>query len=91
MRDRTLTGTGLTPDASVRTLVSEVGVSLRSALDRTSVHRTLGQQAELQRASISGVSTDEEMTNLIRFQAAYAAAARIVTVADEMMEAVLRM
>ncbi len=91
MRDRTLTGTGMTPDASVRTLVSEVGVSLRSALDRASVHRTLGQQAELQRASISGVSTDEEMTNLIRFQAAYAAAARIVTVADEMMEAILRM
>lgn len=91
MRDRTLTGTGLTPDASVRMLVSEVGVSLRSALDRASVHSTLSQQAELQRASISGVSTDEEMTNLIRFQAAYAAAARIVTVADEMMEAVLRM
>lgn len=91
MRDRTLTGTGMTPDASVRTLVSEVGVSLRSALDRASVHSTLGRQAELQRASISGVSTDEEMTNLIRFQAAYAAAARIVTVADEMMEAILRM
>jgi flagellar hook-associated protein 1 len=91
LRDGPLAGTGETPGATLRTLVSQVGVSLRSSLDRAAAHTTLADQAELQRASISGVSTDEEMTKLIRFQAAYAAAARIVTVADEMMESILRM
>lgn len=91
LRDRPLSLTGEAPGAGYRTLVSRVGVSLRSIVDRELVHRTLAEQADIQRSSISGVSTEEEMTRLIRFQAAYAAAARVVTAADEMMEAVLRM
>lgn len=91
LRDRALGATGQVPGASVRALVSQVGNALRSAVERGAVHRVLADRATLQRESLSGVSTDEEMTRLIRFQAAYAAAARVVTVADEMMEALLRM
>lgn len=91
LRDRALGATGRTAGASVQALVSRVGETLRSVDDRAAVHRALADRASLQRESVSGVSTDEEMTRLIRFQAAYAAAARVVTVADEMMEALLRM
>jgi flagellar hook-associated protein 1 FlgK len=35
---------------------------------------------------VSGVSIDEELTNLIKFQQAYNAAARIITVMDEMID-----
>lgn len=38
------------------------------------------------RQAISGVSSDEELTNLIKFQAAYNAASRYITVVDQMME-----
>jgi flagellar hook-associated protein 1 FlgK len=43
------------------------------------------------RESISGVSLDEEMINLIKFQNAYTAAAKLITTADELMESVLNM
>jgi len=44
----------------------------------------------LQRESISGVSIDEEMTNLVKYQYAYAAAARLFTVADELLQSLLQ-
>jgi flagellar hook-associated protein 1 FlgK len=48
-------------------------------------------QLENQREAVSGVSLDEEMINLIKFQNAYTAAARPITTADEMMQTVLQM
>jgi flagellar hook-associated protein 1 FlgK len=41
------------------------------------------------RDSISAVSLDEEMTNLIKFQHGYSAAAKLITVSDEMLDELL--
>ena len=38
------------------------------------------------RQRITGVSSDEELTNLIKFQAAYNACSRYINVVDEMLE-----
>ena len=43
------------------------------------------------RDSVSGVSIDEEMTDLVRFQKAYQASARIITTVDQMLDTVLNM
>jgi flagellar hook-associated protein 1 FlgK len=48
-------------------------------------------QLENQRESVSGVSLDEEMINLLKFQNAYVAAAKLITTADEMMQTILQM
>ena len=48
-------------------------------------------QLENRRESVSGVSLDEEMINLIKFQNAYTAAARLITTTDEMMQTILQM
>jgi len=42
-----------------------------------------------QRESVSGVSIDEEMSNLIKFQYAYQAAARLINTADTLMSALM--
>jgi flagellar hook-associated protein 1 FlgK len=44
-----------------------------------------------EQASIAGVSLDEEMTNLIRFQHSYQASARIVGTVQEMMDTLMNM
>lgn len=72
-------------------LVSALGLAVASAEDAATVHETLGFQAEIRRESVSGVSTDEEMVRLIQTQAAYGAAARVITTVDEMLQTLLRL
>ncbi|RPJ72491.1 MAG: flagellar hook-associated protein FlgK, partial [Desulfobacteraceae bacterium] len=43
------------------------------------------------RESVSGVSLDEEMVNLIKYQAAYNAAAKMITMAQDMLDSLLNM
>ena len=40
-------------------------------------------------ASVSGVNLDEELTNLIKYQSSYVAAAKLITTADQMLETLL--
>ena len=49
------------------------------------------EQLEVQKGSISGVSLDEEMTNIIRFQRSYDASAKLISIADEMLETLINM
>jgi flagellar hook-associated protein 1 FlgK len=71
--------------------VTALGVSTAEAETTLAIFDTLTQQAESRRASVSGVSIDEELTQMLRHQQAYVAATRMVRVADEMAQAVLAM
>ena len=44
-----------------------------------------------QREAVSGVSMDEEMTDLVKFQKAFEASARLITTVDEMLDTIIRM
>jgi flagellar hook-associated protein 1 FlgK len=46
-------------------------------------------QVDSRRQSVSGVSLDEEMANLLKFQHAYAAAARVMTTFDQNLDKVI--
>ena len=50
---------------------------------------TLVTQAQNQRASFSGVSMDEEMANMLKYQHAYNAAARVVNQIDSMLDRII--
>ena len=50
---------------------------------------TLALQIENSRASFNSVSLDEEMTNMITFQQAYNANARMITVIDETLDKII--
>ena len=41
------------------------------------------------RDQVSGVSMDEEMSNMLRFQHAYNASARVMTTMDEMLDTLI--
>jgi len=51
--------------------------------------RVLVDQVDARRQSVSGVSLDEEMANMIKFQHAYNAAARVMTVYDEILDRII--
>ncbi|MBK8005983.1 MAG: flagellar hook-associated protein FlgK [Gemmatimonadetes bacterium] len=72
-------------------LVSDLGVAVKDASQREEAQDVIANNADSQRKSVSGVSIDEELTQMIAQQNAYSAAARLVSVADEMMQAVLGM
>jgi flagellar hook-associated protein 1 len=70
-------------------IVADVGLRLNSAGRSATVYETLAAQADNRRAAVSGVSSDEELMNLMRHQQAYAAATRLVSAADEMLKSIL--
>ena len=74
-----------------RGLVSEVGNDVRKAVSASEHHTATAEYLETFRESVSGVSLDEEMVNLVKFQHAYEAAAKLVSTVDEMLMSVLDM
>lgn len=72
-------------------VVSGLGVAVKDAEASDAAQDVLVTQADVRRQQVAGVSIDEEMVRLIAQQQAFAAAARLVTVADEMMQSVLQM
>ncbi|MDX1824437.1 MAG: flagellar hook-associated protein FlgK [Thiohalomonadales bacterium] len=72
-------------------IVRDVGNEVLKSEAAYSHQSNMVTQLENQRESVSGVSLDEEMINLIKFQNAYTAAARLITTSDEMMETILQM
>ncbi|MCH7499758.1 MAG: hypothetical protein IH886_07080 [Nitrospinae bacterium] len=78
-------------DDFFNSMISGLGAGSRSSQTILKQQEGIMLQLNTQRESISGVSLDEEMINLIKFQQAYAASARMVTVIEEMFDVLQRM
>ena len=74
-----------------RSTVTSLGISVKSAEDDAIVYRTLSEHSDARRQSVSGVSTDEELVNLMRVQQSYTAATKLIRTADEMLQTLLSM
>lgn len=75
-------------DSFVR-LVGDVGQRMQTSQDTQAFQQALFDQTQARRESLSGVNIDEEATNLIKFQRAFEAAARLISVGDEMYETMI--
>ncbi len=71
--------------------IGNVGSAAREAELTLNTVQLEMDQLEGLRESVSGVSLDEELTNLLSFQRSFEASARMVTVADELFQTVLAM
>lgn len=76
---------GNTTNQLYRDLVGDIAGSSASANRQAIAHSLSAEQYMTQQQATSGVSLDEEMANMIKFQQAYNAAARTLTVMDEML------
>ena len=71
-------------------LAGDVGSRAASAQTELENAQAIKSEAVTRRANIEGVNLDEELVKLTQYQQAYNAAARMVTVADEMFDTLLR-
>jgi flagellar hook-associated protein 1 len=82
-------GTNSTADDYYRNIIGQLGIDSQEAQRMQSNSEVIIQQVENRRQSVSGVSLDEEMANMIKFQQAYNASARMVTVMDQCLDKII--
>jgi flagellar hook-associated protein 1 len=69
--------------------ITGLGASLNSVNTQLDDQTAVQSMLQNQRTSVSGVSIDEEMTNLVMFQRAFQASAHLVSVVDQMLSIVV--
>lgn len=72
-------------------LVAKIGLDVNSAQSVVSQDNAFMKQLNTLRDSSSGVSLDEELTDLIKYQRSYQASAKLITTVDSMLETLVNM
>ena len=70
---------------------STVATQANQVASQVTAQQAVVSNVTSQRASVSGVSIEEEMTTLLRAQQGYAAAAKVVTTVNTMMQSLIQM
>lgn len=84
-----VSGQGITDYYS--NLVNNIGNQISFANNNQQSEAALLQQLQNQRSSISGVSVDEEAANLVLYQQAYEASAKVASVVDQLIQTTISM
>lgn len=77
---------GSSLDNYYESMVADLGIQSQNKSKLAANQQTMMDQITSWRESVAGVNLDEEMTNMIKFQKGYNAAARILTSIDEMLD-----
>ncbi len=76
-------------DQAYAAFVAQVGSGVQSAQSTQSTQQAVLTAVSNQRQSVSGVSLDEEMTNLIQYQQAYQASARVMNAINSTLDTLI--
>jgi flagellar hook-associated protein 1 FlgK len=87
----TMSGATATFNEFYSSLVGDVGRQVSQAALNSEHQEMVSLQLSIYREEVSGVSMDEEMVNMVQFQSAYSAAAKMVTTVDEMLQSLIAM
>lgn len=83
------TASGTKVESYFQDVVDKLGVEAQHAKRVVSNEEDLLNSLDISRLSVSGVSLDEEMTNLIQYQKAYSANAKTITTVSDMLDIIL--
>ena len=78
-----------TMDDFYNSIISDIGIAAARNRSTLNQQKDIANQLGKMREQLSGVSIDEETTQLLQFQHAFDASAKVIQVADEMMKTVL--
>jgi flagellar hook-associated protein 1 FlgK len=77
---------GKTPGDAYGALVGDVGQRKARAAEEVTLRESVAAQVEAMRESVSGVSLEEEMIALTKFQRAYEASAKVISTVDQLLQ-----
>jgi flagellar hook-associated protein 1 len=80
---------GKGPDSAYNAFIARVGSEVHEATRQEANAQALTDVVQDRRESVAGVSLDEEMGNLVRFQRAYQASGRAMSTMDEMLDVLI--
>lgn len=78
-------------DTQYRNFVVDVGVKAQTINRRADAQQVIADDVSSAEQAESGVSLDEEMTNMLQFQRAYEAAAKVISVVDTTLDSLINM
>ncbi|GMA51301.1 hypothetical protein GCM10025857_26580 [Alicyclobacillus contaminans] len=78
-----------TLDSFLQAVVGQLGIQGQQANQQVSNQQALVQQIDTQRQSVAGVSIDEEMSNIIQYQQAYNASAKVVSTINDLLNTLI--
>ncbi len=90
LQNKTLTGNATFSDF-LHGSVAQLGIETAEKISETSSFQTLLANLDNRRQEISGVSIEEEMINTIRFQQAFQASAKYISVISELNDVLMRL
>ena len=71
-------------------IVATVGSTANRASNEFLIQQSLREQSEIDLENVSGVNLDEEAANMLRYQDAYLAASKVVSIADGLFQNLLQ-
>lgn len=86
---QTVPSVGDTLDNYLANMEGSIGIDSQSVTRTNSYNETMVNNLQQQRDNVSAVSIDEEMTDVIKYQQAYEAAAKLISTADQMYQTLL--
>jgi flagellar hook-associated protein 1 FlgK len=72
-------------------VITDLGFSLAAVNSQQSDQQVVQNMLQAQRSSVSGVSLDEEMVDLVKYQRAFQASAHLVSTIDQMLDVVMNL
>lgn len=76
-------------ESQYKNIVTTLGIKSQEASREADNFEDLVYNLEISRMSVSGVSLDEEMSNLITFQHAYNASAKVISTVDKLLDVII--
>jgi flagellar hook-associated protein 1 len=89
VQDVALLPSGATLNDAATNLISGLGAAAQRADQLGSTYQSALDSVNTQRQAVGGVNMDEELSNIMAYQHAYGAAARVVTAVDEAMDTII--
>lgn len=80
---------GMSFDSYYQDAIDKLGVQASAANNTVTNVETMVNSLESSRDSVSGVSLDEEMANLIQYQHAYSANAKVISTVGELLDVII--